>query len=182
MAVNKVIMNTVDGENILIDLTSDTVTADKLAKGYTAHDASGNPITGTMESGSGGIPSVITAGDTPVLMNSLGILADRSESVLSTGISLTVSKAGTYRFKTYVYNEYSSEVSWGKYYSAIKFYRNGVSTDTYQTIAGKYAGVKYADIECQAGDTIEIYASSADTSYKTAVLSLSACISWDNGF
>lgn len=31
----------------LIDLTSDTVTADKLTKGITAHDKSGAPITGT---------------------------------------------------------------------------------------------------------------------------------------
>ena len=43
MAVNKVIY----GGNILIDLTTDTVTADKLASGITAHDASGKTITGT---------------------------------------------------------------------------------------------------------------------------------------
>ena len=43
MAVNKVIY----GGNILIDLTTDTVTADKLASGITAHDASGKVITGT---------------------------------------------------------------------------------------------------------------------------------------
>lgn len=43
MAINKVIY----GSNTLIDLTSDTVTADKLAEGYTAHDKSGAVITGT---------------------------------------------------------------------------------------------------------------------------------------
>ena len=43
MAVNKVIY----GGNILIDLTTDTVTADKLASGITAHDKSGKTITGT---------------------------------------------------------------------------------------------------------------------------------------
>ena len=43
MAVNKVIY----GGNVLIDLTTDTVTADKLASGITAHDASGKTITGT---------------------------------------------------------------------------------------------------------------------------------------
>lgn len=41
--VNKVIVN---GET-KIDLTADTVTADKLAYGYTAHDKSGATITGT---------------------------------------------------------------------------------------------------------------------------------------
>lgn len=42
---NKVIVN----DNVLIDLTNDTVTPDKLLKGYTAHDASGKLIVGTLE-------------------------------------------------------------------------------------------------------------------------------------
>lgn len=41
--VNKVIY----GGNTLIDLTSDTVTADKILASYTAHAASGAPITGS---------------------------------------------------------------------------------------------------------------------------------------
>lgn len=41
--VNKVIY----GGNTLIDISPDTVTADKLAYGITAHDKSGAPITGT---------------------------------------------------------------------------------------------------------------------------------------
>ena len=48
MAVNKVVMNTADGAETLIDLTEDGVTPETLARGVTAHDASGNPITGTM--------------------------------------------------------------------------------------------------------------------------------------
>ena len=47
MAVNKVVY----GTTVLVDLTKDTVTADKLLKGETAHDAAGEPITGTMEPG-----------------------------------------------------------------------------------------------------------------------------------
>ena len=50
MAVNKVVY----GTTVLVDLTEDTVTPDKLLKGSTAHDASGEPITGTLEAGSGG--------------------------------------------------------------------------------------------------------------------------------
>ena len=49
MAVNKVVVN---GEAI-IDLSADTVTANKLAAGYTAHDKSGAVITGTMDAGGG---------------------------------------------------------------------------------------------------------------------------------
>lgn len=43
MAINKVVY----GNNTLIDLTSDTVTADKILKGYKAHAASGEQIEGT---------------------------------------------------------------------------------------------------------------------------------------
>lgn len=44
MAVNKVVY----GTSVLVDLTSDTVTADKMLAGYTAHDKSGNQITGNV--------------------------------------------------------------------------------------------------------------------------------------
>lgn len=43
--VNKVVF----GSSVLIDLTADTVTADKILNGYTAHDASGESITGTCD-------------------------------------------------------------------------------------------------------------------------------------
>lgn len=49
MAVNKVIY----GSDTLIDLTADTVTADKLKEGETAHSADGVLITGTMSGGGG---------------------------------------------------------------------------------------------------------------------------------
>lgn len=43
MAVNKIVY----GNDTLVDLTSDTISASDLAKGKTAHDKSGNSITGT---------------------------------------------------------------------------------------------------------------------------------------
>lgn len=46
MAVSKVVY----GSRTLIDLTADTVTADSLSKGITAHDKSGILITGTAPS------------------------------------------------------------------------------------------------------------------------------------
>lgn len=45
MAVSKVVY----GGNTLIDLTADTIKADKLLKGYTAHGADGEPITGSCD-------------------------------------------------------------------------------------------------------------------------------------
>lgn len=43
MAISKVIY----GDRTLLDLTGDTVVADKMLKGYTAHDKAGEPIVGT---------------------------------------------------------------------------------------------------------------------------------------
>lgn len=48
--VNKVV---IAGGGVLIDLTSDTVEPDKIVEGYTAHDASGAPVTGTLERATG---------------------------------------------------------------------------------------------------------------------------------
>lgn len=44
MAVNKIIYNA----QVLIDLTNDTVAADKLLSGVTAHDKSGNQVVGNV--------------------------------------------------------------------------------------------------------------------------------------
>ena len=49
MANNEYINKVIYGGTTLIDLTSDTVTADKILKDYTAHAASGAPITGSCE-------------------------------------------------------------------------------------------------------------------------------------
>lgn len=43
--INKVVY----GNTVLIDLTADTITADKILVKYTAHDAAGNLITGTCD-------------------------------------------------------------------------------------------------------------------------------------
>ena len=48
--INKVIY----GNTTLLDLTRDTVTAEHLEEGYTAHDADGNSITGILTPSSGG--------------------------------------------------------------------------------------------------------------------------------
>lgn len=47
MASNQYVNKVVYGGETLIDLTSDTIIVSKLLSGYTAHDKSGAPITGT---------------------------------------------------------------------------------------------------------------------------------------
>lgn len=49
MGANKIVMNTPNGENVLIDLTGDSVTPADLVEGVTAHGADGEPITGNVE-------------------------------------------------------------------------------------------------------------------------------------
>lgn len=49
MAENQRVNKIVYGNTVLIDLTADTVTEDKILASYTAHDASGNVITGTCD-------------------------------------------------------------------------------------------------------------------------------------
>lgn len=47
MGVNKVVINTDNGEEVLVNLTDDSVTPDALFDGITAHSKSGDRITGT---------------------------------------------------------------------------------------------------------------------------------------
>lgn len=46
MANNPYVNKVVYGTTVLVDLTSDTVSASSLLSGATAHDASGAPVTG----------------------------------------------------------------------------------------------------------------------------------------
>jgi len=86
MAVNKVVY----GTTVLVDLTEDTVTADTLMQGYTAHDKSGALITGTAD---------ITEGS--VYQDQDGYLVvDDSESSAPQG-NLTITANGTYDVTQY---------------------------------------------------------------------------------
>lgn len=47
MATNPYVNKVVYGGTTIMDLTSDTVSVSTLARGYTAHDSSGEQVTGT---------------------------------------------------------------------------------------------------------------------------------------
>ena len=125
-------------------------------------------------------PPTPTAGDTPVIINVSGITVDVARDAQATGITIAISLAGTYRIKTCARNSYTSGGT--TYKSRVQFYKNGTAVGISHDLDGGFFGEVYDDIECSAGDTIEIYASSANSTYKTAVSCLIACINWNNGF
>ena len=153
-------------------------------KGVTVpSDAKSDDLAALIESIQVGSSAPIpTAGDTPVLINLSSFIADRSETLIASGISIIISIEGTYRFKCSARNSYSSSSSWNKYYSKVQFFQNDIAIGEEYTLEGSYFGTVYEDIACNAGDKIEIWSSSADSSYKTTVSCLIACINWDNGF
>ena len=65
MARSKVIF----GNDVLIDLTGDTVTDQALLSGYTAHNKAGDPVTGTLV-----VQTCYTGNGAPA--NSLGVDGD----------------------------------------------------------------------------------------------------------
>lgn len=90
MAVNKVEIN---GE-VKLDLTADTVTAAKLAHGETAHDASGQRITGTMSVMQLQLIVTVSAGATVTATNGSKTITGTSDS---TGVcTLIVPEPGTW--------------------------------------------------------------------------------------
>lgn len=92
MANNQYVNKVIYGENTLIDLSSDTVTADKILAGYTAHSAAGATITGS-------IPT--KTGNDIILQNTIltipaGYYTNEAKTI--TGVELTIPSSGTNSF------------------------------------------------------------------------------------
>ena len=134
-------------------------------------------VTGTYEpSSSSSLPSTITAGDTAVLSSSTLAHTITSTNMSNTGISIKITKAGTYRFK-FSCGRTSTSGTW-----TAQLYRNGSAVNGATATWSQYQGTCTADITCDANDTIAIYARSRGSSYRAIIGQLVACIDWDNGF
>lgn len=129
-------------------------------------------VTGTYD----GAPSTIVAGDTAVLSSSTMAYTTTSTSMTATGISISIPKAGTYRFK-FSCGRTSTSGTW-----TAQLYKNGSAVSGATATWSQYQGTCSVDITCNAGDTIEIYARSRGSNYRSIVGQLVACIDWDNGF
>lgn len=90
MAVSKIVL----GTTVLVDLTADTVAADKLLQGYTAHGADGESITGAL-SPSGGSAQVAVGSITldsvsqTISISGLGFTPARVMLIMSAGSGTT---------------------------------------------------------------------------------------------
>lgn len=106
MGVNKVLY----GSRTVIDLSGDTVTAGDLAKGKTAHNASGEKITGTHEcSGTGGGTSVDGIGTGACVWAIYDTKQEWDYTVKNLGISGTSAGYGT---KTYAGRSITEDGYW----------------------------------------------------------------------
>lgn len=87
------------GNEVLMDLTSDTVSAEKLLRGYTAHGADGDPVTGTCTFDSD------TSDDTAFAAELLSGKTAHARGILITGEMPNIGAAqGIITEKTGVYN------------------------------------------------------------------------------
>lgn len=127
---------------------------------------------------SGGItiPSTIVAGDTPVLKSSTLAYTCTATSMTNTGISVTIPRAGTYRF-TFSCGRTSTSGTW-----TAQLYKNSSAVSGATATWSQYQGTYNGTVQCAAGDTITIYARSRGSSYRLIVGQLVACIDWDTGF
>ena len=92
MANNQYVNKVIYGSNTLIDLSQDTVAAGNMLSGYTAHDASGAAISGSI--------ATKTGSDMTLQNNTLTIPAGyyASGTKTITGVELTVPESGTNSF------------------------------------------------------------------------------------
>lgn len=125
-----------------------------------------------------GLPNTIIAGDTPVIANWTGMNIT-STTMADTKISITIKRAGTYRFKIPAVAK--SSFSSGS--PTVSLYKNGTSANS-TTITSSTVECISFDLECAVGDVISVYAQAVGSNYSSTtvtVFGLIACIDWSNG-
>ena len=129
----------------------------------------------------GGTVLVPTAGDYPVVSN--GGLGGGGNALTSTGISVTIPVAGTYRFKWCAFRRNNStSYTWGsRLYRTRNGQTNAIGTEN-TTWTSTYIQTNSQDIECNAGDVITVYVRGRSSSYSWGGM-LMACVAqkmWSN--
>lgn len=150
-----------------------------IKKGVTIFGVTGTYTGSSSGSSSGsGLPNTIIAGDTPVIANWTGMNIT-STTMTDTKISITIKRAGTYRFKIPAVAK--SSFSSGS--PTVSLYKNGTSVNS-TTITSSTVECISFDLECAVGDVISVYAKAVGSNYSSTtvtVFGLIACIDWTNG-
>ena len=132
-------------------------------------------IDGYVQSGTsgGGLPDTIIAGDTPIIASNVMVKTISDSNITATGIKIVVPKTGTYRFK-FACGRTNITGDW-----TTQLYKNGSAISGAVATWVNYEGYCIADVLCDSGDEIEIYAQSRGTNYKNIIGQLVACIDWN---
>lgn len=137
MGVNKVIYK----GRTLIDLTNDTVTPGTLAKGFTAHNARGEEITGTMDGVSSVEGKQVKTGTTTSTiihtgLSSIDTIVIYSKKIQAVGLVNTVYTGGSYATSV-ICAEYSV---YTKYCGTIESNDFQITGGTFQWNGSSYNG------------------------------------------
>lgn len=138
--------------------------------------------------GGGGIPlpSAITAGDTPVVVNASGAAGSSSSynNLKATGLTITIPKSGNYRIKWCTSNPITSSSGTPPSCQS-RLYKNGSAIGTTVTVNAGTETISTYDGNFNAGDEIEVWLKNGHqnlmvaTLYHGGVSNLMACINWD---
>ncbi len=169
MAISKIILNGVTQ----MDLTGDTVVADKLLSPYTAHGADGEPITGTStaivptgtksitENGTGidvtqyaSVDVAVPTGTSKNVQVVQGTTRTTSSSMTAIGAEMTVSKTGTYD----VYWTGVRTNTSGSYTFATQLYIDGTAYGSENTTWSNHVqNVHLSNVSLTAGQKLRVY-------------------------
>lgn len=139
-----------------------TVAMQSLIDGYGQGGSSG-----------GGLPDTVEAGDTPIIASNVTVKTIADSNITATGIKIVVPKTGTYRFK-FACGRTNITGDW-----TTQLYKNGSAISGAVSTWSNYEGYCIADVSCDSGDEIEIYAQSRGENYRNIIGQLVACIDWN---
>lgn len=114
--------------------------------------------------GSGDLPEVIQPGDTPIRGSWVAFTTTETTDT-DTGASITIPKAGTYRFRIFAW--YSSTYSYGtQTYPTVSLCKNNnIADSSTVTLSNTASSPIIIELECEKDDTINLYTKGAKGSY-----------------
>lgn len=130
----------------------------------------------SVPTGGGSFPSVITAGDTPILAPAAFATAYSTEAWGNSGLSITLTKNGTYRLK------YGGAGGYGG--GSIALYDGSTQIANTSKTLGRHVTESYSidyTISDGKSHTISVWGDADNDSRPIGICGPVACINWDNG-